>query len=130
MLLSHSLKEAVTKTVPSRRFGLRRRTIHECVETGGRDLEGRGTRYKARQPVGHKLDPYQGIIETRPNEVHRFSAKGLYEEVRAAGCTGGHFCVTDYVRSVRPQGPVQWVVRFEAPAGWSHADHRPLVSHR
>ena len=37
--------------------------------------------------MGHKLDPYQGIIEARLEVFPRFLAKWLYDEVRAAGYT-------------------------------------------
>ena len=78
-----------------------RRTIHEWIETGQleRDLEGGGTRYRPRPAVGHKLDPYKGIIKERLEEFPRLSAKRLYDEVRAAGYTGGYVRVRDYVRS-------------------------------
>ena len=55
-----------------------------------RDLEGGGTRYSMRLAVGHKLDPYKGIIEARLEEFPRLSAKRLYDEVQAAGYTGGY----------------------------------------
>ncbi len=40
--------------------------------------------------MGHKLDPYKGIIEARLEEFPRLSAKRLYDEVQAAGYTGGY----------------------------------------
>lgn len=131
-LLSHYLELGVTKTELSRRFGVSRRTIQQLVETGqlDRGLEGGGTRYSARPSVDHKLDPYQGIIETRLEEFPRLSENRLYDEVRAAGYTGGYVRVTDYARSVRPREPVQTVVRFETPADRHYAEHRVLVSQR
>ena len=54
--------------------------------------------------MGHKLDPYKGIIEAQLEEFPRLSAKRLYDEVRAAGYTGGYVRVRDYVRSVRAAG--------------------------
>ena len=119
MLLRHYLEQGVTKTELSRRFGVSRRTIHEWIETGQleRDLAGGGTRYSPRPAVEHKLDPYKGIIEERLEEFPRLSAKRLYDEVRAAGYTGGYGRVRDYVRAVRPREPVEAVVRFETPAG-------------
>ena len=45
------------------------------------------------------------------------SAKRLYDEVRAAGYTGGYVRVRDYVRSLRPREPEEAVVRYETPAG-------------
>ena len=55
--------------------------------------------------MGHKLDPYKGIIEERLEEYPRLSAKRLYDEVRAAGYTGGYVRVRDYVRARRPRKP-------------------------
>ncbi len=119
MLLKHYLERGVSKTELSRRFGVSRRTIHEWVETGQleRDLSGGGTRYRPRPAVSHKLDPYKGIIEERLEEFPRLSAKRLYDEVQAAGYTGGYVRVRDYVRSMRPREPEEAVVRFETPAG-------------
>ncbi len=119
MLLRHYLEQGVTKTELSRRFGVSRRTIHEWIETGqlDRDLEGGGTRYSPRPAVEHKLDRYKGIIDARLAEFPRLSAKRLYDEVRAAGYTGGYVRVRGYVRAVRPREPEEAVVRFETPAG-------------
>ncbi len=119
MLLRHYLEQGVSKAELSRRFGVGRRSIHRWVEAGqlDRDLEGGGTRYSMRPAVGHKLDPYKGIIEARLEEFPRLSAKRLYDEVQAAGYAGGYGRVRDYVRAVRPREPEEAVVRFETPAG-------------
>ena len=55
-----------------------------------RDLWGGAAQYRPRPGVGHKLDPYKGIIEARLEEYPRLSAKRLYDEVHAAGYTGGY----------------------------------------
>ena len=119
MLLKHYLERGVSKTELSRRFGVSRRTIHEWIERGqlDRDLEVGGTRYRPRPGVVHKLDRYKGIIEERLGDFPRLSAKRLYDEVRAAGYTGGYVRVRDYVRGVRPREPEEAVVRYETPAG-------------
>ena len=119
MLLRHYLEQGVSKTELSRRFGVGRRSIHRWVEAGqlDRDLEGSGTRYSGRPTVEHKLDRYKGIIEARLEEFPRLSAKRLYDEVQAAGYTGGYGRVRDYVRAVRPREVEEAVVRFETPAG-------------
>ena len=116
MLLRHYLERGVSKTELSRRFGVSRRTIHEWIETGqlDRDLAGGGTRYRSRPAVGHKLDPYKGIIEAAPGGVpsvvgeaalRRGSGGGLHGRVRpceglrsvdaAAGARGGGGAVRD-----------------------------------
>ena len=123
MLLRHYLERGVSTTELSRRFGVSRRTIHEWIETGqlDRDLAGGGTRYRPRPAVGHKLDPDKGIIEARLEEFPRLSAKRRYDEVRAAGYTGGYVRVRDYVRAVRPRellfDQMQAVVLSDGRAG-------------
>ncbi len=118
MLLRHYLERGVSRAELSRRFGVDRRTIHRWVRGGQleRDVGG-GTQYTARPAVEHKLAPYKGIIEARLEEYPRLSAKRLYEEVRAAGYTGGYVRVREYVRGVRPREAEGEVVRFETPAG-------------
>ena len=116
MLLKHYLERGVSKTELSRRFGVSRRTIHEWIETGqlDRDVSLGGARYTPRPPMGHKLDPYKGIIAARLEEYPKLSAKRLFDEIRATGYPGGYSRVRDYVRGVRPREAVE---RFETPAG-------------
>ena len=106
MLLKHYLERGVSKAELSRRFGVSRRTIHAWVETGqlDRDLSSGGSRYAPRPPAPHKLDPYTGIIDARLEEYPGLSAQRLFDEVRAAGYSGGYSRVRDYVRVVRPRG--------------------------
>ena len=119
MQLKHYLELGVSKAELSRRFGVSRRTIHYWIESGqlDRDLGAGGTRYAARPPVAHKLDPYTGIIDARLEEFPKLSARRLFEEVRAAGYEGSYGGVRDYVREVRPREPVEEPVRFETPPG-------------
>ena len=119
MLLKHYLERGVSKAALSRRFGVSRRTIHDWIESGqlDRDLSSGGARYSPRPPVPHKLDPYAGIIDARLEEFPKLSAQRLFEEVRAAGYSGGYSRVRDYVRAKRPREAVEPVVRFETPAG-------------
>jgi len=74
----------------SRRFGVKRRTIHNWVITGqlGRDLAAGARAYAPRPPVAHKLDPYKPIIDARLDEFPKLSAKRLFDEVRATGYPG------------------------------------------
>ena len=118
MLLRHYLERGATRAELSRRFGVDRRTIHRWVSGGQLERDaGEGTQYRARPAVEHKLDPYKAIIEARLEEYPRLSARRLFDEVRAAGYTGGYGRVRDYVRSVRPREAEEAVVRFETPAG-------------
>ena len=119
MLLRHYLDQGLTKTELSRRFGVSRRTIHYWIESGqlDRDLATGHTRYSPRPAVASKLDPFKGIIEERLREFPKLSAQRLFDEIRAAGYAGGYGRVRDYARAVRPQEPLDPVVRFETPAG-------------
>ena len=119
MLLKHYLDQGLTKAELSRRFGVSRRTIHYWIDSGqlDRDLATSQTRYSPRPAVASQLDPYKGIIEVRLQEFPKLSAQRLFDEVRAAGYAGGYSRVRDYVRTVRPQEPLDPVVRFETPAG-------------
>ena len=119
MLLKHYLERGVSKAELSKRFGVSRRTIQEWIQTGqlDRDLSTGGSRYTPRPPVAHKLDRYTAIIDARLEAFPGLSAKRLFEEVRAAGYSGGYTRVRDYVRAARPRPGVEPVVRFETPAG-------------
>ena len=118
MLLRHYLDQGLTKTELSRRFGVSQRTIHYWIESGqlDRDLATGQTSYAPRLAVASKLDPYKGIIEARLQEFPKLSAQRLFDEISAAGYAGGYSRVRDYVRMVRPQEPLDPVVRFETPA--------------
>ena len=64
-----------------------------------------------------KLDPFTSIIETRLEEYPDLSATRLFEEVQAAGYTGGYTQLRDYVRQVRPRPEPEPIVRFETEPG-------------
>ena len=119
MLLKHYLDQGLSKAELARRFGLSRRTIHYWIESGQleRELAAGAAGYARRAPMAHKLDRYKGIIEARLQDYPQLTAQRLYEEVRAAGYTGGYGSVRDYVRQVRPRPVADPVVRFETPPG-------------
>lgn len=120
VLLRHYLEQGVGKTELSRRFGVSRRTVYHWIETGqlDRDLDAEPVSYKARPAIPTKLEPYKGIIEARLAAYPLLTAQRLFDEIRAAGYPGGYTQVKEYVRRVRPQPPVDPVVRFETPAGF------------
>lgn len=120
VLLRHYLEQGVGKTELARRFGVSRRTIYHWIETGQleRDLDNEAVSYKPRPAVPRKLDPYRGIIQERLQTFPELTAQRLFDEVRAAGYSGGYTQVKEYVRSIRPQPPADPVVRFETPAGF------------
>ena len=119
MLLKHYLDQGVTKTELSKRLGVSRRTIHAWIAEGGldRDLSAGGARYGPRPRRPHKLDAYKGIMDARLREFPKLSVRRLFEEVRAAGYTGGYSRVRDSVREIRPVEAKEPVERFETPPG-------------
>jgi transposase len=66
--------------------------------------------------VARKIDAYRAIIEHRLQEFPKLSSVRLYEEIRAAGYSGGYTQLKEYVRRVRPVD-AEPVVRFETPPG-------------
>ncbi len=119
MLLSHYLKQGVSKSALARELGVSRDTIHRWIRDGelDRDLEVEPPRYGPRPPVPTKLDPYKAIIDTRLAALPELSSVRLLEEIRGAGYTGGYTQLKEYVRRVRPRPPEVPVVRFETPPG-------------
>lgn len=119
VLLRHYLEQGAKKSELAEKFGLSRRTVHHWIKTGqlDRDLDEQAVRYKPRPAVAKKIDAYRATIERRLGEFPRLSAKRLFDEIHAAGYTGGYTQLKEYVRSVRPTPPAEPLVRFETPAG-------------
>jgi transposase len=119
VLLRHYLEQGLTKTELAQKLGIHRRTIYHWIETGqlDRDLDDERVRYTARPPVPKKIDSYCGIIQARLEEFPRLSAKRLFDEIRAAGYTGGYTQLKEHVRRVRPAPPPEPLIRFETAAG-------------
>jgi transposase len=119
VLLRHYLEQGLKKSELAEKLGIHRRTIYHWIETGqlDRELDDELVRYKPRPPVAKKLDPYCGIIQVRLEEFPRLSAKRLFDEIRAAGYSGGYTQLKEYVRAVRPEPPPEPLVRFETAPG-------------
>lgn len=119
VLLRHYLEQGTKKAELAEKLGISRRTVYHWIATGqlDRDLDEEAVRYKPRPSVTKKVDPYRSIIETRLQEFPRLSAKRLFDEIRAAGYTGGYTQLKEHVRAVRPRPAAEPVVRFETPAG-------------
>jgi transposase len=100
VLLKHLLDEGLNKTDIATRLGVSRRVVHYRIQTGQleRDLETapRG----AMPPRRTKLDAYHAIIRDRLATHPELSATRLFEEVRAAGYTGGITQMREYVAQV------------------------------
>jgi transposase len=119
MLLKHYLAQGTSHTALARKFGLSRRTIRRWVQAGelDRDLDADPSRYRPRPPVPRKLDPFAAIVEKHLDDFPELSAVRLFEEVQAAGYTGGYSQLRDYVRSVRPRPVPEEILRFETDPG-------------
>jgi transposase len=119
VLLRHYLEQGLKKSELAEKLGIHRRTIYHWIETGqlDRELDDELVHYKARPPVAKKVDPYRGIIQTRLEEFPRLSAKRLFDEIRAAGYSGGYTQLKEYVRAVRPTPAPEPLVRFETAPG-------------
>ena len=64
-----------------------------------------------------KLEAFKPIIEARLKSYPQLSAVRLFEEVRAAGYTGGLTQLKLYVTQVRPRPAPEPLVRFETEPG-------------
>lgn len=119
VLLRHYLEQGLTQAALAEQFGISRRTLYRWVQAGelDRDPDADPPHYKPRPPVPRKLDPFTSIIETRLDKYPDLSASRLFEEIRAAGYTGGYSPLRDYVRQVRPRPPAEPIQRFETAPG-------------
>jgi len=92
VLLRHYLEQSVPKSELARRFGISRRTNYRWIETGqwDRDLDADCIQYAPRPPVPCKIDQYKPIITTRLEEFPELTAQRLFEEIQAAGYSGGY----------------------------------------
>jgi transposase len=116
VLLRHYLEQGLSKTAIAARVGLSRRTVYRWLASGqvDRDLDATTVRYPPRRT---KLDPYTPLIEERLVTYPELTAVRLFDEVRAAGYAGSLTQLKVFVRRIRPQPPVEPVVRFETPPG-------------
>jgi len=120
VLLRHYLEQGVGKAELARRFGVSRRTVYNWIGTGqlDRDLDDAAVHYAPRPSVSRQLDAYRGIIQARLQSYPLLTAQRIFEEIRAAGYSGGYTQIKEYVRSIRPRVPLEAVQRFETPAGF------------
>ena len=118
VLLKHLLEQGLQKTDIAARLGVSRGLIYHWLRTGqlDRDLDALPPR-RTRPTPPAKLDPYKPIIEERLATYPELSAVRLFEEVRAAGYSGGLSQLQIFVSEVRPRAPEAAVVRFETAPG-------------
>lgn len=114
VLLRHVLDEGLKKTDIEGRLGVSRGLIDHWLRTGQLDRElDTLPAHRTRVTAPAKLAPYEAIIDARLETYPELSAVRLFEEVRAAGYSGGLSQLKCYVRRVRPHPPVEPVIRFE-----------------
>jgi transposase len=119
VLLRHYLEQGLSKTEIARTLQVSRRTLYHWINSGqlDRDLDNGPVCYAARPPVPRKIDRYREMIQARLAEYPKLGATRLFDEIRAAGYSGGYTQLKEYVREVRPRPPADPVVRFETPPG-------------
>jgi len=117
VLLQHLLDEKLSKRAIAQRLGVSRRVVYYWIATGqlSRDVDVPVPRRTA--PRVTKLDAFTPIITARLTTYPELSAVRLFDEVRAAGYTGGITQVRDYVARVRSRPEPEPLVRFETPPG-------------
>jgi transposase len=119
VLLRHYLERGLSKAEVARELGVSRRTVYHWIESGqlDRDLDNAAVQYSPRPAVACKIDAFRPVIDARLGGFPKLTATRLFDEIRAAGYSGGYTQVKEYVRRVRPAPAPDPVVRFETPPG-------------
>ena len=120
VLLVHYLEQGLPVAAIARELGVDRRTIHRWKAAGELrpDPEtGHLPRKDRRAPQPCKLDSYKEIVRTRLEAYPELSAVRLFDEVKAAGYTGGLTQLKVFVQEVRPRPEPEPIVRFETEPG-------------
>ena len=123
VLVRHYLDQGVAKAEIARRLNIGRRTVYNWSAGGKPGHEGCEGKYGPRPSQPSKLDCFKEIIAVRLAVYPQLSAVRLFDEVKAAGYTGGYDQVKRHVREVRPRAVEEPLVRFEtAPAQQAQVD--------
>ena len=119
VLLTHYLEQGLSKAGIARQLGITRRTINRWIAGGQleRDVDTGQVRPPVRRSKPAKLEAFKPIIEARLQSCPELSVVRLFEEVRAAGYTGGLTQLKLYVTQVRPKPAPEPLVRFETEPG-------------
>ncbi len=119
VLLIHYLEQGVSKSGIARKLGLNRRTINRWIAEGQleRDVETAEVPVPTRRHRPSKLEAFKPIIDARLESYPALSAVRLFDEVKAAGYTGGLTQLGLYVARVRPRPEPEPIVRFETEPG-------------
>jgi transposase len=119
VLLIHYLEQGLSKAGIARKLGLNRRTINRWIAGGQieREVETAQVPAPVRRGRPPKLEAFKPIIDARLKDYPALSAVRLFDEVEAAGYTGGLTQLKLYVAQVRPQPDPEPIVRFETEPG-------------
>jgi transposase len=119
VLLGHLLEQGLSKAAIARQLGLNRRTINRWIAEGqlDRHLETGEIPRPVRRSRPPKLEPFKPIIQARLESYPELTAVRLFEELKAAGYTGGISQLRVYVAQVRPAPAPEPLVRFETEPG-------------
>jgi transposase len=99
----------------ARDLGVARETVHNVIRRWEAERAGAGAPPRPRRPS--QVDPFEGTIRQLLGRYPDITIVRVFEELRAAGFTGGLTIVRERVLQLRPQPRREPVVRFETPAG-------------
>ena len=99
----------------ARDLGVARETVHNVIRRWEAERAGAGAPSRSRRPS--QVDPFEGTIRQLLERYPDITIVRVFEELRAAGFTGGLTIVRERVLQLRPQPQREPVVRFETPAG-------------
>lgn len=119
VLLRHLLDQGLSKAAIARQVGVNRRTIGRWIAEGKLDRDARTGEVPQplRQSRPPKLEPFKPIIRARLERYPELTAVRLFDELKAAGYSGGISQLKAYVAQVRPKPAPEPLVRFETEPG-------------
>jgi len=103
----------------AKHFAVSRNTVrqilrkHEARRDDGHDAVCTGKSVKR----GSKLSAYEELIEKLLEKYPKITGQRLFEELTAAGYSGGISILRDHLRRVRPRPKKEPVIRFETEPG-------------
>ncbi len=103
----------------AKHFAVSRNTVrqilrkHEARRDHGHDAVCTGKSVKR----GSKLSAYEELIEKLLEKYPKITGQRLFEELTAAGYSGGISILRDHLRRVRPRPKKEPVIRFETEPG-------------
>jgi len=99
----------------ARDLGVARETVQNVIRRWEAERMGAGALSRPRRPS--RVDPFEGMIRQLLERYPDITIVRVFEELRAAGFTGGLTIVRERVLQLRPQPLREPVVRFETAAG-------------